>query len=389
VGEALAVARARLEGLRIIVDGSCLMPQEMGTQVAFLEQVEALAERDDVAYLGVALAGPVPPYAQRILSSPKVDARLSNLDTLEGFPEVDVVYRSFQVTPGIDPGRWRVRGRRIVTAIQDLIAYEIPGYQDRAEDWFEYRATMKHACSVVDGVVTISQHTADTVSLERLGVDPSRVFVVPDGIGHLSGDEEVVQPQGLLELGFAGEAFLLVLGTNYSHKNRDLAISVVRELQLRGRKLSLVLAGASVPRGSSGAAEEAQRAPGDGVIVLSDVSSAERNWLFRHAELVLYPTGAEGFGFVPHEAAAFGTPTVMVPIPALAERMPSLPVAPRDWSTAALADACEEILSDPAIAAAQIKAIESGEADFNWQRSAGLLLDVFRSLLARPAVASL
>ena len=77
--------------------------------------------------------------------------------------------------------------------------------------------------------------------------------------------------------------------------------------------------------------------------MIPDVSSAERNWLLKHAELVLYPTSAEGFGLVPHEAAAFGTPTVMVPFGPLGERLPDLPVAPQDWETKTLADACLQV----------------------------------------------
>ena len=104
--------------------------------------------------------------------------------------------------------------------------------------------------------------------------------------------------------------------------------------------ISLVLAGALVPyrvlaagRDRGGAAERLG-------FVIPDVSSAERNWLLKHAELVLYPTSAEGFGLIPHEAAAFGTPTVMVPFGPFAERLPDLPVAPPDWGVKTLADAC-------------------------------------------------
>ncbi len=38
------------------------------------------------------------------------------------------------------------------------------------------------------------------------------------------------------------------------------------------------------------------------------VSDAEKWWLLRHAQLVLYPSVVEGFGLVPFEAAAVGTP---------------------------------------------------------------------------------
>ena len=75
--EALAWARSEVFGMRIIIDASCLGPKEMGTQVALLALVEALAERDEVEYLGVAIPGAVPAYAVDVLAHPKVDARLA------------------------------------------------------------------------------------------------------------------------------------------------------------------------------------------------------------------------------------------------------------------------------------------------------------------------
>ena len=120
----------------------------------------------------------------------------------------------------------------------------------------------------------------------------------------------------------------LVLGVNYTHKNRDLAMAAHALVRDAGHDLTLVMAGAAVPHGTTRLAEDALapqlRGPGGrDLIVLPEVSSAERNWLLRHASLVWYPTSAEGFGLVPFEAATYGTPCVSVgfgPITELAHR---------------------------------------------------------------------
>ena len=57
------VARVKLSGLRIVIDGSCFGPHEVGTQVATLHTIRALVEHDDVAEVHVTLPGPVPGYA--------------------------------------------------------------------------------------------------------------------------------------------------------------------------------------------------------------------------------------------------------------------------------------------------------------------------------------
>ena len=106
------------------------------------------------------------------------------------------------------------------------------------------------------------------------------------------------------------------------------------------------------------------------VYVVPDVSSEERNWLLRHASVVLYLTSAEGFGLVPHEAAAFGTPTVFVPFGPLGERFPDLPAAPADWSLEELAKATDMLLRDPALARQQIEAIARDTERYDWEHTA-------------------
>ena len=76
------LARAKVLGLRVAVDGSYLGPHEMGTQVTILANVEALSRRDDVREVVVALRSDIPPYAARTLSLPKVVARAVDFDRL-------------------------------------------------------------------------------------------------------------------------------------------------------------------------------------------------------------------------------------------------------------------------------------------------------------------
>jgi glycosyltransferase involved in cell wall biosynthesis len=152
-----------------------------------------------------------------------------------------------------------------------------------------------------------------------------------------------------------------------------------------------VLVGPSIPVGSSRALEAAARAAagpeaGGAVVALADVRAEERNWLLRHASLVLYPTSAEGFGFIPYEAARFGTPTVLVPVGPLETVASGLPVVADDWSAAALADAAERLLADPDLADAEVRSALASAGTQTWDATAARLVDVYRSVLAMPPV---
>lgn len=380
----LAASRAKVLGLRLLVDGSCLGAKEMGTQVQTTCLVGALSRRPDVERVCVSLATGIPPYAADVLSHPKVDARFVGDGDVSCFGRVDVAHRPFQPVEPLHRSWFDTASRTVVT-IQDLTSYHVGVYHGSAAAWMENRAAMRQVVSEVDGVVAISHDVRQHLGVEHLPIEAERVAVVENGTDHLRGDESEAVPQELLARGFVAGEFALVLGTNYAHKNRDVAVEVVAELRRRGRDLSLVLAGAAVPFGSSRVEEAEQGVGDDHLYAIPDVTSEERNWLLHHAAVVLYPTSAEGFGLIPYEAARFGTPTVLVPFGPLGEVMADLPVKAADWSPAALADATDAVLGDPQVARAQVAAALRSGQDFTWDATAAKLVEVYRSLLAAPA----
>ncbi len=121
------------------------------------------------------------------------------------------------------------------------------------------------------------------------------------------------------------------------------------------------------------------------VFVLPEVPSAERNWLFKHASAVLYPSSAEGFGLVPYEAARFGTPTVFVGFGPLRELAPDIPVTAADWSTASLADALERLLTDRELSKSQVEACLAAGSAYTWSATAQQLTNLYFRVLSMPA----
>ena len=206
-----------------------------------------------------------------------------------------------------------------------------------------------------DAVVVISEDVKVQAEMERLPIDPQRLHAIPFGTEHLTGNEPTEMPRELAARGFVEGQFILCLGTDYAHKNRDIAMAVSRGLRERGHSHALVMAGPTVPYGSSRLSEanlklHHRETLESAVFLLPDLPSAERNWLVRHADLVLYPSSAEGFGLVPFEAARFGTPTLFTRFGPLQELAPDIPVSADDWSPETLAEAADSLLSDPALA---------------------------------------
>jgi glycosyltransferase involved in cell wall biosynthesis len=373
--------------LRVAVDGSYLGPHEMGTQVSILATVEALSRRRDVREVVVALKSDMPPYATEILSLPKVVARVVDFETLEGLERCDVAHRLVQPDRWFSADTWRTVADRVIVTVLDLIAYRNGAYHENTFEWLVYRDSLRAGVAAADAVVVISDDVKVQAEMERLPIDPQRLHAIPFGTEHLTGNELAEMPRELMARGFVEGQFVLCLGTDYAHKNRDLALAVVTELRRRGHAHSLVMAGPSVPWGSSRAREadlklhEAASIASD-VYDLPDLESSERNWLMRHADLVLYPSSAEGFGLVPYEAASFGTPTLFTRFGPLQELAPDITVAAEDWSVEALASAADALLSDPAQARAQVESCLAAGTKYTWAATAEQLTDLYRRITA-------
>lgn len=388
LADVLYLRKAELVGVDVLVDGSCFGPHETGTQVAVLANVRALTDHPMVRRVVVAIPAPMPPaYALKVLRHPKVLLCKNDGCTFPDAPKVDIVHRPFQPHGPLPLKRWAEVGRRLVVTIQDLIAYNNGYYHSTSLDWLIYRTAMSQTLRDVDAVVAISQDTETAIVGAGILPFPNKVTVIPNGTDHLSGMHgQLSVPQGLLDRGTPAIRFALVLGTSYAHKNRDLAIRAWHELRRRGHQLELVMAGVVVPEGSTRNEEVVAAAGGPAPIVLPDVSDAERNWLLRHATVVLYPTSAEGFGLVPFEAAEFDTPTVFVSFGPLAEFLDGVPVTARDWTPDSLADAIAAVVADPNVASAQVAAVKKVAAGLTWDVLAEHLVRTYIDALARPSV---
>jgi glycosyltransferase involved in cell wall biosynthesis len=380
----MATAKAKVRGLRILIDASCLGPIENGTQVQTLALVEALSRRDDVKWVGVGIQGNVPRYAERVLAHSKVRVIRTNGLRFPAGQRADVLHRPFQPTGGLPWMNWRQSADRVFVTLQDLIAYSVGAYHDRPKIWMTYRRGIQQSVSKADGLVVISHDVASDLRRERLPIVAERTYVVENGTDHLRGDEDEQFPGELLARGWAAREFLVVLGANYSHKNRDLAIRVFRRLREKNPSLGLVLAGVAVAEGSSRVLEAIELRDTEGVVTLPDVTSEERNWLLRHASICLYPTSNEGFGLVPFEAARFGTPTVFNRVGPLAEVLDGVPVAASSWDPEDLAECCERLLADPQLAAEQVTATLKCGSRYTWDETAARLVRAYRELLAQP-----
>ena len=376
------------DGLKLWVDITWLGPHETGAQVLATAALGALQRQSGVDTITLSGAATLPKYAEHLRDLPGIELRSDDTP----MPQADIAWYPNQIDRRSNIAQARAQGRRVVTTYLDLIAYDIPRYHASANDWAAYRHLQRAVALSVDGITTISQDVANRLLLEVPQLDASRVRAIPLGLDHISAaPREPESDIELLRTQVSVRPFVLVLGNDFVHKNRDFAISVWERVLEAGVNCDLVLAGLHVRSSSSREAEDrlvSQHTNLRGSVhTVGHVSSGSRTWLMANAAVVLYPSSAEGFGFVPYEAAALGTPSSFVHFGPLAE-LSGVRDAPSRWSVDEVAADLTRLLTQEDAAAGRVADLQRVRTELTWERFAERLVAFFGETLSRPAVVS-
>jgi glycosyltransferase involved in cell wall biosynthesis len=101
--------------------------------------------------------------------------------------------------------------------------------------------------------------------------------------------------------------------------------------------------------------------------------------LVQGAAVLVHPAVAEGFGLVPLEAMAAGTPVIATRSSSIPEVVDEAGVLIEDpASTSAWADALRKVIGDADYRASLAVAGEQRAAQFSWQHAAKTMLEIYR-----------
>jgi glycosyltransferase involved in cell wall biosynthesis/GT2 family glycosyltransferase len=387
LARAIERAQAALLGHRVAIDATCIGGPITGTQVLTLELIRALATtpRRDVS-LTVIILDRVDKSALLGLDQ-LVDEVVTPSDLDEVKHRFNLVHRPFQIRTTEELARLRRIAQRFIISQLDMIAFSNPGYASQPEEWMRYRRLARLACNIADGIVFISHDVAQDAAHHGIYIESNRAFVIPPGADHLrEATARVVADSGDR---LPPPPFILMLGTSFRHKNRGYALRLVQTLIKKYPwKGKLVFAGPDVASGGS-EAEEAlllQHSPEleARVCYLGAVSQVEKQWLLKNASLLLYPSTCEGFGLVPFEAAAAGTPALTTRTASLGEVLGDDVIYLDTFDPEDGADLAWSFLSDATIAARQAAAIQARMADFTWSVAAARTLEAYQQVMALP-----
>jgi glycosyltransferase involved in cell wall biosynthesis len=369
--------------LTLTIDATWLGPHQTGAQVLTTAAIEALAGNASIASINLIGLDELPEYAAHLVENDAV--------CIGPAPErTEVIWYPNQIDQRVDISQARSLGRRVITTYLDLIAYDIPRYHASDDAWGAYRSLQRRIALSVDGITTISADVARRLIEEVPRLNRDRILPIPLGLDHIySGNPQPGSDLHEIREALTDRPFVLVLGNDFQHKNRDFAIRVWEKVLDAGVNCDLVLAGLHVKSSSSKASEDALLAQHTNLRgrahVVGHVSSESREWLLAEAAAVLYPSSAEGFGFVPYEAAALGTPSTFTAFGPLAE-ISGVQNVPSSWSVEDHAEDLIALLNDPERAQKRVIDLRTAIARSTWDSFAASLVDFARKISDMPPV---
>jgi glycosyltransferase involved in cell wall biosynthesis len=233
----------------------------------------------------VATRGPsrIPAMAVSALRSREVRSELEHLDVLH--------YALTVPLPRTD--------LPTVVTLHDVQHRDLPDFFGLGRRSFR-RVAYDRASRTASAVVVTSEFVRGR-AVELLGLDPTRVHVVPHGVDHSlfhPSDEEEREP------------FILYPARPWPHKNHARLLEAFVSLRDTRPRLRLVLTG--------GGLERLDPLP-EGVTRLGSVSAERVASLYRRAACLVFPSLYEGFGLPPLEAMACGCPVAAADAGAIPE----------------------------------------------------------------------
>ena len=277
--------------------------------------------------------------------------------------------------------RRRRHASRLVITLHDLIAFENPSYFANGEGFLNYRQQLRELTGLADQVLAISENTLRD-GLEQLPLTHQRCSVFANPLCHLQ-----ISPEPEQKNWPPAERFCLIVGTDFRHKHLLGSVELFRDALLPlDPQLKLVLVGPEVAHG--GCLTElktllkSDASLAAAVRIEGAVSDARLTSLYKSAELVLYLSLQEGFGYIPYEAAIHHCPTIVANTSVYSE-LPNW-VAVDPYPCPCTNAVLGQLLNDPACRKRNLQVWQQQLAYDQQRDHAQELLNIYRQVLNTP-----
>lgn len=304
-------------------------------------------------------------------------------------PKIDKLLGGFDLyfNPHFFTAPLSVGSKKIIT-FHDLSFERYPGFFSRRKRlWQRFLMAAQQEAKKADKIIAVSRSTKDDL-INLYGLEPGKIRVIYSGVGKQfrpikNGSVALkltAQPTVKLKKKYnLPDRFVLYFGTIEPRKN---LIGLIKAFELlkrqgkRGSQIKLVIAGTNgwLYKDILKTAQESKYRRD--IIFTGFIEDKDKPYLYNLAELFVYPSFFEGFGFPPLEAMACGLPTIVSHTSSLPEVVGQGALMIDPYNIDELAWAMEMALTDSNLKERLIKKGIAQAKKFSWSKCARQTLKV-------------
>jgi glycosyltransferase involved in cell wall biosynthesis len=267
----------------------------------------------------------------------------------------------------------------MVVTVHDLIPLTHYGPNLPARQRAFYRWNLSRALKAA-ALITVS-HQAMAEIVRETRTDPNRLFVAYNGMDFAPNPDL----SALHRLGIEAP-YILYAGSYEPRKNLKRALSAYARLVAAGITERLV----AIVEPASGYRSEALRVMdglglGDRVTFVHSLTDDDLRALYTRAQVLFFPSIAEGFGYPPLQAAACGVPVVASDLPVLREVLDQSAVFVDPFNEDDMAATLTAVLTDMRLRARLSQIGPSQAAKFSLEATARRHLQIYRGVAGARA----
>lgn len=305
-----------------------------------------------------------------------LSSRLFRWPRLDEFIKADVFFSPhFNILALNEPKK------RVIT-FHDLSFIHHPDFYSRRQQFWHWLQHYRRQVGECGGIIAVSDFTKSDL-IDYFSFPADRIKRIYSGINPVYRKLEK-NDMGLADFrkrrGLA-KPFVLYLGSLEARKNINLIIKAFNFIkQDKNLKLLRLILAGSPGWGSETIFEEADASPyRKDILFAGSVSDTEALYFYNSAEVFIYPSFFEGFGFPPLEAQSCGIPVVASDRSSLPEILGSSAVLINPWRVDDLVLAIKSVILD---SGSRNKLIQAGFENikrFSWKKSSLETLKFLRS----------
>ena len=275
---------------------------------------------------------------------------------------------------------------KTVTTFHDLSFEKYPEFYSTSKNYWHFSMSPKKQARKTDKIIAVSKSTKNDL-VELYNINPEKIKVIYSGVSLESRiknqESRIFEVQKKYNL---PEKYILYLGTLEPRKNIIGLIKAFELLKFKQRRpaqgglpaednYKLVIAG------SKGwlykdIFKTVENSPAKNDIIFTGfIDDEDKSILYSQAELFVYPSFYEGFGFPPLEAMACGTPVITSNFSSLPEAVGNAAIMINPYNLDELCRAMEIVLNDDELKDILIARGLEQTKKFSWQKCARETLD--------------